>query len=322
MTDQNNKNIMTVCGEIPSSQLGFCQCHEHIMLQKGKSFEINPALCIDDPELSLQELCLYKQSGGNSLVDCQPVGCGRMADVLKEISEKSGVSIVSSTGFHKMQFYPEDHWIYSCNSEELADIFISELQNGMFVNCDTAFPKIRCSAKAGIIKTALDSGRMSDNDKRLFTAAAIASKKTRTPIIVHIEKDSDPLGLLDFLKGQGVAPDWLIFCHMDRAVADLKVHETVAAQGVYLEYDTIGRWKYHSDEREVEIIKSLADAGFENKILLSLDTTRARLKSYGGALGLDYLITRFIPMLLSSGLTQAGIDRFTVSNPAAALARR
>lgn len=315
-----NKNITTVCDEVPSNRLGFCQCHEHIAIRRGRPYEVNPDLCIDDPELSIKELELYRKSGGNSIVDCQPAGCGRMADVLRDISERTGVNIVSSTGFHKMCYYPEDHWIHTCTSDMLADIFFDEIENGMYINCDRMVPVTKCNAKAGIIKAALENREISDNDKRLFKAAAIASVKTCKPIIVHIDKGSDPLGILDYLAGEKVDPACLIFCHMDRYGFDLEVHKKIAAQGVYLQYDAIGRPKYHSNEYEAEIIRTMADAGFCDRILLSLDTTRARLKSYGGTIGMDYLLTCFLPKLLLWGFTRAEIELITVGNPASALA--
>ena len=35
---------------------GHAQCHEHIWLNKGASYNVNKALCEDSPEKSLKEL--------------------------------------------------------------------------------------------------------------------------------------------------------------------------------------------------------------------------------------------------------------------------
>ena len=48
------KEIITVTGRIAPEELGFCQCHEHIAMSKGISYQINPALCMDDMEKSLE----------------------------------------------------------------------------------------------------------------------------------------------------------------------------------------------------------------------------------------------------------------------------
>lgn len=132
--------IQTITGRIPSERITFCHCHEHLMLRKGKSFEINPALWIDDYNKSLLELLDFRSAGGSTIVDAQPVGCGRMEEALLALSENSAVQILASTGFHKMLFYPDGHWIFEYDCEKLTDIFLHELQLGMYLDCDTVTP--------------------------------------------------------------------------------------------------------------------------------------------------------------------------------------
>ena len=62
------KSIHTVLGNVEPENIGFTQCHEHIMLSRGRSSEINPALCIDDLEKSLVETAAYRRAGGSALV--------------------------------------------------------------------------------------------------------------------------------------------------------------------------------------------------------------------------------------------------------------
>ena len=133
--------------------------------------------------------------------------------------------------------------------------------------------------------------------------------------MVHIEQHSDPLDLLNFFQALPQKPSELIFCHMDRACSDLNLHKKVCARGVYLEYDTIGRFKYHDDETECSIFKELIAAGYEDQLLYSLDTTRARLKSYDpNAVGLDYMFTTFIPFMKEHGITNEQIYKITHTN--------
>ena len=88
-------------------ELGHCQCHEHIWLRKGASFQSNEALCMDDEDRSLAELKEYAAAGGSLIVDAQPTGCGRDGRMLAQLSEKSGVDIVASAGFHKQMFFDQ-----------------------------------------------------------------------------------------------------------------------------------------------------------------------------------------------------------------------
>jgi phosphotriesterase-related protein len=315
------KVITTVLGDIAPSELGFCQSHEHLCITGTGNFPVKGEERIDDPEKSREEADLYRKAGGDTLIDAQPPGCGRDAFMLRDISEKSGVQIIASTGFHKMIYYPEDHWIHTSGREHLTRLFIEELQEGMYLDGNRAYPKKQGPGRAGQIKTALDSEGLSPHYQKLFAAATAAAKVSGCALMVHIEKGSDPLGLSGYLFKQGLTPNRLIFCHLDRAVADTAVHRELCARGITLEYDTIGRPKYHDDEREAAIITEMLEAGYEKQILLSLDTTRARLRSYGGSPGLSYILESFIPMLRRRGVSETQIEAFFRENPARIFAR-
>ena len=311
------RKVTTVSGDISPGSLGFCQSHEHVCITRGRSSEINPDLLIDDEMKSAEELRSYYSAGGRAIVDAQPVGCGRDARFLENISRGSGVHIIASTGFHKMIFYPEDHWIFSASEDELAEIFISELTGGMYIDCDFSPPRDRATARAGQIKTALDTqGLGSPQYKKLFLAASRAARTTGRTLMAHIERGANPIELAEFLQAEGIPPSRAVFCHMDRATDDLSIHREICSMGIFLEYDTICRPKYHDDEREAEIIAAMLDAGFEDNLLMGLDTTRARLRSYGGAPGMSYILETFIPFLEARGVTQKQVQKFFVSNPA------
>ena len=307
--------IQTVLGRTDPENVSFCHSHEHILLSKGVSFERNPALLLDDYEKSLAEVNEYRKAGGNTIVEAQPVGANRVADGLVRIAKESGVNILASTGFHKMMFYPEKHWIFTFSEEELTGIFVHELTCGMYTECDNSKPEKFIDAKAGLIKCALDSCGLDGQYKKLFMAAGKACRKTGAPMMVHIEKGSDPEELLAFLDENNIRPEKLVFCHMDRACADLGIHKRVAKAGAFLEYDTIGRFKYHSDEREAEIIKELISSGYEDSLLASLDTTRERLKAYNPqGIGLTYIIKTFIPLLKRAGVSEKQIEKMMCEN--------
>lgn len=308
--------IMTVRGFRKPEELGFCQCHEHLMIRKGCSGKVNPALCIDDLSKSIQEVQRFKEKGGQTIIDAQPAGCNRMAAELGCISEQTGVNIVASTGFHKLIFYSKNHWIHFLGEEKLTDIFVSELEQGMFENLDETMTSARIAARAGIIKAALDRENLSPRYERLFYCACAASIDTDTPVMVHIEAGADSLLLLDYMLQQGVRPEKIIFCHMDRAESNLDVHKEVLRHGVFLEYDTIGRFQYHSDLEEIHIFREMIDAGFDTQLLFSLDSTRDRLKAYhAGAVGLDYILNTFIPVMKKHGISETQIEKIAYGNP-------
>jgi phosphotriesterase-related protein len=323
--EKNKKTVITtVTGDIALGDLGFCQSHEHLWTA-GYPGAVNPDLRIDDGEKSRAELECYRLAGGAALVDAQPPGCGRNALMLGTLSEQSAVRIIASTGFHKMIYYPEGHRIYRAGADTLTRLFLEELSEGMYTGEDTTLPDpasgVRTSRRAGQIKAALDAGAFGPQYEKCFTAAAEAARASGAPLMVHIEKGSDPLALADFLARRGLAPERLIFCHLDRAVADLAVHRELCRRGIYLEYDTIGRPKYHDDEYEAGIILDMVRDGYAGQLLMSLDSTRARLSSYGGRPGLDHILVRFIPLLRRRGVPEDRIQAFFRDNPARAFGR-
>jgi 5-phospho-D-xylono-1,4-lactonase len=314
--------VRTVLDDIDARTLGYCQCHEHLFIEWGKPGQENPALCMEDLDRAIAELALYKSVGGSALADAQPVGCGRMAIWLREASNLSGVHIVASTGFHKLAFYPEDHWMMNLRKDELADLFILEIKSSMFADGNAGEPDLIAGCRAGVIKAALDRCGIEGPYEALFSAAATASAETGAPVLLHVEAGANATDALKFFTERRVPAGSLIFCHLDRADGDAGRHREIAQAGAFLEYDTIGRFKYHSDEHEIGLIETILAAGLEDHLLMSLDTTRERLKSYGGTLGLDYIHTVFIPKMRAHGLGEALIKKITIENPAAALALR
>ena len=319
MMKDTGKKIVTVLGEIPAESLGFCQSHEHLSVDNDWVRAKFPALVIDDPARSLLELQAYREAGGAALVDAQPVGAGRNGEVLRRLAEASGVQIIASTGFHRMVYYPLGHWIYHWDRERLVELFVEELTRGIYLNGDGKKPCGRSTARAGQIKAALEPGALDAQHHKLFSAVAEASVATGAPVMVHIEKDAEPLALSDFLAERGVPPHKQIFCHMDRAIADLSVHVEALRRGLFLEYDTIARFKYHDDEQELAILRHMA--GYSAQILASLDVTRERLLSYGGKPGLAYILTDFVPRMRQAGFSKRDIEQIFKINPAQAFSR-
>lgn len=306
------KMIRTVTGDIKPEQLGWCQCHEHVFIADGPSKRINDALCMDDYDKSLAEVLLYKNAGGSSFVDAQPYGCGRMEENLARVSRQTGIHIVACTGFHKTEFFEDADWLERQSEESLTQLYIREVEESM--------EGAVTGAKAGIIKLAAVKGtyKASAAYAKLYSAAANAAQETTVPVMVHFDPEADAIDLIGYLEKKKITPDRLIFCHLDRARYDMAYHKELAQAGVYLEYDTIHREKYHSDEDEVRLIEYMVNEGYISHLLLGLDTTNQRLKSYGAAFGLDDILTRFSKRL-AERIGKQGVNTIMVNNPACAL---
>jgi len=308
---------------MPGEELGHFQAHEHLVVRPVLPGGGNAELTVDDFDLSLKELDLYRQAGGGSLCDAQPGGCGRDAGWLAGLSRRSGINIIASTGFHKLEYYPPGHWIEDRGEDELAGLFQREVTQGMEevgdgLDSGNGPDPGGGQVRAGVIKAALDRDGLKGPYPRLLAAAARASVTSGAPILCHTERGAGALELVRFMDGLGVKRERLILCHLDRRADNPGFHQEVAATGVYLEYDTIGRPKYHDDQEEIRLISEMVETGFEDRLLLGLDTTRARLKAYGGRIGLDYLLTVFLPRLAAEGLSGSILTKLVRTNPARA----
>lgn len=302
--------IRTVTGDIAPERLGWCQCHEHIFIADGPSGKLNEALYMDDYDKSLAEVLLYKNAGGQSFVDAQPYGCGRMAKELVRVSEQTGVNIIACTGFHKTEFFEDISLLEGQSEDSLCQIYINEVKEGME----------KLDARAGLIKCAAIPGEHNANAAytKLFSAAANAAGATGAPVLVHFDPGADALSVVRFFETNGIKAGRLILCHLDRTRYDTGYHKELAQSGAYLEYDTIRREKYHSDEDEAALIEHMVYEGYEKSLLLGLDTTSQRLKSYGGEFGLDYILARF-KIVLEARIGKDVIKTIMTDNPAKAL---
>ena len=309
-------NIITVNGEIAPARLGFCQPHEHLFTADGPAAEGHPAVLIDDVGKTLVDVVAFKNAGGRSVVDAQPVFTGRDARAMRYISKETGVHAIASTGFHNLVYYGKDNPFLDFGEDAFAGLFTEEIQKGMYADCFYTGEPEPTNIRAGQIKAALER-EFKDVHKRLFSGAASASRETGVPVMIHVDKDADPLMLLDFFAGAGVSADRQIYCHIDRAIEDLSIHKEIARAGAYIEYDTIARPKYHGNDVENKIILEMLDAGHEDVLLFSLDMTRERLKGYGGTPGLDYILREYIPELKALGVGDTTMHKIFIANPAA-----
>lgn len=311
--------LRTVLGDIDPALAGETDSHDHLFIADGQSARVNPSLRLDDYGRTLEELLRFRRAGGGLVVDAQPIGCGRMAALQARASRESGVHIIASTGFHRLHFYRPGHWIFTLPEDGLTELFVGELTEGMFACGDDGKPTGRTPAKAGVIKLAIANEPPQGRVLTLMRAAGRASLTTGAPILCHTEAGQFSGDLVKELTALGVPPSSIIVCHADRR-ANHALNHALARYGVWLEYDTIGRFKYHSDEEEAALLLAMAEAGFAGQLLLGLDSTAERHIAYGGQTGMDYLQRVFRPLLRRAGCSEALIHQWLTENPARAYA--
>lgn len=195
--------------------------------------------------------------------------------------------------------------------EKLADLYIREVTEG---SNDSG--QASSLYRAGMLKAAADGGWQTDPVyRKLFEAVAHAAVQTGAPVMIHTEKGNDIPGLIRWFQDRGVAPERLLICHLDRTHYDLAFHKEVLSTGCFLCYDSIRRYKYISEQEELDLLLFMKQEGLLGQIVLSLDTTNQRLRSYYAEdMGLDYIRTTFIPQLKAHGFTDGEIRQMCSSN--------
>lgn len=298
--------VQTVLGDIPASELGICYPHEHLFgappaAHTAEDFEL------DSFDAAVQEVQTFFKAGGRALVDMSTQDYNRDVRQLRQVSKKTSVHIVAATGFNKDRF--SKSMVDGLTDEQLDALHLKEVTQGIDGT----------DIRAGVLKAASSLNYISSTAKRVFSSIARIHLQTGIPISTHTEAGTMALEQVTLLTDTGVSPHHIIIGHLDRNLDWAYIHN-VAQTGVYLGFDQISKEKYFPDALRIEFVIRLIDAGFGDQVLLSGDLARRSYwPAYGGRPGFTYILTQFVPMLRSAGVTDALINTLLVENPANAL---
>lgn len=310
--------INTVNGTVNADDLGRTLMHEHLIIgmpgweadtaHPGPNREQIVATCIENIK-QLQEI------GVNSLIDPCPNDLGRDAGVMREVAAATGFNIICSTGlyYESGSAYWRAKTRMSSGVRYVSQLFIRELTEGIG---DTGI-------KAGIIKVATTRGEITDYEKVIFEAAAIASSETGAPITTHT--DDGVLGDQQqaFLVKHGVPANRIVIGH-SCGTSDHDYHMRILKGGSYLGFDRFGIETDQTDENRVAALLAVLKSGAEAQVVVSHDSVwcwkgsqfppsvLAKLQETWNPLRFFKVI---IPMLKEGGATDEQIDKFLVDNP-------
>jgi phosphotriesterase-related protein len=311
----------TVLGAIDPVDLGFTLTHEHIadaleVLERWpKAWGGKAGLIVR----AVDRLKAIKTAGIRTVVDLTTYDVGRDIRFLEEVSRKSGINIVASTG---QRFFPPRSRHVSMPAltvDGLAKYFAQEINRGIDGT----------GIKAGVIKIGINDARPTAPEEVGLRAAARASKATGMPIRIH----TDAAGRAGeshavILEDEGVNPARVSFDHSDDS-GDIDYFLGLAWRGYSLGMDHVHRGLLAnfkpSFERRAQCIKMIVDAGFADKVFISSDS------EFGGSLlpeetrdwrenidppeGMLFTPHRLLPRLSEMGISSEKIRKITVENP-------
>jgi 5-phospho-D-xylono-1,4-lactonase len=307
--------VRTVLGDIEPAELGVTYAHEHLVIDGGRPVLMEPDFDLADVDAMVTEVGAAADLGLAAVVDAMPCDAGRNAAKLAEISRRTGVHVIAPTGLHHERYYGPAHWSHRIDVHELADLFVADLELGIDAN-DYSGPVIhRTSHRAGVIKVAGSDGGLSDRDRPVFEAAAIAHRRTGAPILTHCERGTGALEQATFLLDHGVDPGRLALSHVDKVV-DRGYHRDLLATGATAEYDGSFRWG-DAPNGTLQLLEWMTEDGLADRIVLGMDAARRGYYAvYGGTPGLRWLLDGFSAAMDDRGLGSELRRRWFVEVPA------
>ncbi|MFA0766171.1 MAG: hypothetical protein OXFUSZZB_002801 [Candidatus Fervidibacter sp.] len=300
--------IMTVRGPIAPEAFGKVLAHEHIMCdfigaEKTGRHRYDPEQVV---ATMLPYLQAVRERGFTGFVDATPAYIGRDPQVLRRLAELTGLHILTNTGYYGAagdKFLPPH--AFTETADQLAARWVAEWRNGIDGT----------GIKPGFIKIGVDPGPLSDIDRKLVQAAARTHRQTGLTIACHTGEAQAALSVLEVVKGEGIDPSALIIVHAD-SIPDVAVHERLAEEGAWVEYDAIGAKPI---SEHVRLITHMVRRGFADRLLLSHDAGwywvgepdggKAKIRPY------TTLADELLPALKSAGLEEGTLLRLLVDNP-------
>ena len=312
---KSDLKIMTVTGEIPASKMGITLPHEHVlfdltMIDSLTTSRYNKDSVIRSMLPFFEELKPFKVQ---TFVDGTPEFMGRDPQLLAELSRKTGINIITGTGWYasdKERHLPRD--IKELSAEEIALIWIAEAKNGIG----------NTGIKPGVINIGISGSKLSDNDKKLVAAACITHLETGLPIMSYTGPATGVIAQLQIFKKFGVDPSAFIWLHaMEEVSKSLLL--TVAERGVWIGLDGVQN-DLNASVKISEMVKYMKMIRRLDHVLLSHDAYGYIVGLPGGGTIRSYteLFGSFKLLMLSEGITQEEIAQMMVKNPAEAFGIR
>ena len=304
--------VITVNGPVAAQQLGIVDAHSHVWIEPVPGANLD-GLILDDADAITAELIDYQVAGGGAIVDCQPGGCGRNGRMLQRISRRTGVHIVACTGFHLRRYYPPGAVLWQKSAAEAYASFIDEVQQGLLETRQQEQP-----VYPGFFKIAAEAS-LATSPAPLFQAAAAACRVSGLTLAMHTEKGSDAEAFLEYFLGQGVSPQRLVFCHMDKR-PDFGLHRELATAGVMLEYDTFVRPKYEPLNNAWPLLEKMIEAGLCGQVALATDMALTSMwRRLGDGPGPVAFLRQMKAVLVRRGLDPEVVQQLMGGNIAAHL---
>jgi phosphotriesterase-related protein len=308
--------VETVRGPIALDELGPALMHEHVFILQpealqnyghvwGESYWDEEVRVAD----AIAKLQAVHEAGIRTIVDPTAPGLGRYIPRIQRVNAEVDLNIVVATGVYAFLELP--NFLAYRSPEAIAEFFVRELRVGID---DTG-------VKAGFLKCAVERHGLVGDVPRILHAVALAAVETGAPVMVHTNS-SERTGLLalEALTTHGVDPRRIVIAHAGDS-NDLHYLRELADSGVALGCDRFNIPHFNPDERRVETLLSLLEAGYGDRIHLAHDAACFYDFMVGDPAFANerpdflHIWHTILPRLRDAGVTQDQLDELTITNP-------
>ena len=313
--------VQALRGLVDTKDLGVTLVHEHICFDSLGKIQTETPFIEKTFAFNLDLLKKACDVGIQTIVELTPwPNVDRIVALNEKIPE---LTIVLSTGAYLQS---SGHPVTRMGETELYDHMMEDITRGY-----TGFRA--AGIKAGIIKVAADTSKLTEWEKRNFRLAARVQRECRVPIATHACAGAREQ--METLREAGANIAATFYSHVEaefgwdgrtlREEADYLTD--VARAGGYLHFNNFD-FEFDTPFPDlVYLIDHLEKSGFGDKVLYSIDTNitvdedgkiwmeAEREHPETGRRTYAYAITNATPMLMAAGVSLQRVTRYLVDNP-------
>jgi phosphotriesterase-related protein len=321
--------VETVTGPIDAGELGTTLIHEHLQARDEAVREQWPHLptvgwrdgeAVEIPEdgvydASVKATAEIVELGVKSICEPSAMFLGRDVELMRRVSEDTGIQIVPCTGIYTYDHLPTS--LISRSDEQIAELFVHDIEQGIQ----------ETEIKAAFIKCAADEPGITENVEKVHRAAAKAHLKTGVPIMAHSRPASNtgPQQIAIF-EDEGVDLSRVQIAHTGDT-DDLGYIEGLLEKGVYIGMDRFGIEMYLPMEQRLATVMALLERGYAERMFLSADACamidwfplEVDKQLLEAGMVKDWTLalvpSKVVPALRERGATDEQLDTMLVANP-------
>ena len=315
------ETIATATGETTPAELGRTLMHEHLVIG-WPGWESHTTAARTSPEdefaICVDRIAELQDLGYSTLLDPCPNDLGRDVELAARVGQQTRFQIIVATGLYFEALGGAPYWKFRAGfdddvAEQMAEMFIRELTVGVG----------ETGIRAGVIKVATGQGAVTEHERSVLRAAAMASIETGAPITTHTDEgqlgDEQQRLLTEF----GVPAHRIVIGH-SCGTDDHDYHMGLARGGSYLGFDRFGIDVLYPDEKRVASLVRAVEAGAGDRIVVSHDSVwcwkgqpfpEAMVPHLSKVFDPTHFDRVILPQLREAGLTEAQLAELTVDNP-------